>query len=401
MATYSHSRVSCFENCPYQYKLRYIDKIKVDTPTTIECFMGDVVHQTLEKLYRDKKFKKLVSKATLLKFYKELWEKKYSDDILVVKTDQGLTSENYRKMGMKYISDYYEKYKPFDQLTILGLETTDRMTLPDGNQWHVRIDKLACDGEGNYYVCDYKTNARMKDQEEADADRQLALYSIWVKDKFKDAKSVKLVWHMLAFNKEAVSERSDEQLEKLQNEVCDKIKEIEGATEFPRRVSGLCAYCVYKSICPSFKHEALLNEKIENRKSRIEGIREMKEDDGLRLVDEFSEVKTKLAELKERDEELRLRLVEYGKRFDVDAVYGSNRVARLKEFEKIVMPEDKIGFEKLLKEKGLWDEYSMVCFPKLQSGVLRGEVGDWVKDKVEVVKDWRVSLGKRDGGEDE
>ena len=26
MTTYSHSRVSSFENCPYQYKLRYIDK---------------------------------------------------------------------------------------------------------------------------------------------------------------------------------------------------------------------------------------------------------------------------------------------------------------------------------------------------------------------------------------
>jgi len=232
--------------------------------------MGDLVHQTLEKLYKDKKFKKVVSRSTLLKFYKDLWAKEYSDDILVAKSDQGLTSENYRKMGIKFIEDYYNKYKPFDQLIILGLETQDRMTLPDGNQWHVRIDKLACDSEGNYYVCDYKTNARMKDQGEADADRQLALYSIWVKDKFKDAKSVKLVWHMLAFNKEAVSERSDEQLEKLQQDVCDKIKEVESATEFPRNQTGLCNYCVYKEMCPSFKHEIELEKK---------DIKEFKEDD--------------------------------------------------------------------------------------------------------------------------
>ena len=128
-------------------------------------------------------------------------------------------------MGIKFVTDYYNRMKPFDQLTILGLETTDRMTLPDGNQWHVRIDKLACDKEGNYFVCDYKTNARMKDQEEADADRQLALYSIWVKDKFEDVKSVKLIWHMLAFDKDAVSERTDKQLEKLQQEIMNKIPE--------------------------------------------------------------------------------------------------------------------------------------------------------------------------------
>lgn len=387
MTAYSHSRISTFETCPYQYKLKYIDRIKVDTPTTIEAFMGSLVHETLEKLYKDKKFKKRVSKATLLKFYKDLWAKEYSEDILVAKADQGLTSENYRKMGLQYISDYYDKYKPFDQLTILGLETTDRMTLPDGNQWHVRIDKLACDDDGNYYVCDYKTNARMKDQEEADADRQLALYSIWVKDKFKDAKSVKLIWHMLAFNKDAISERTDKQLEKLQQDVCDKIKEIESATEFPRKQTGLCNYCVYKSICPSFKHELELKEKT---------VEEFKKDDGVILVDEYSEVKTKLHKLKDREDELKGKLIDYAKQFDVDAIFGSNRIAKVKEFEKCLMPEDKEKFIALIKEKGLWDTYSMLCSARLNSHIIKGELTDKkICDCIEKVKDFRFSLGKR------
>jgi len=41
MVVYSHSRVSCFENCPYQYKLKYVDRVKVDVVTTVEAFMGD------------------------------------------------------------------------------------------------------------------------------------------------------------------------------------------------------------------------------------------------------------------------------------------------------------------------------------------------------------------------
>lgn len=152
---------------------------------------------------------------------------------------------------------------------------------------------------------------------------------------------------MLAFNKDVVSERSDEQLEELQRDVCDKIKEIESAMEFPRNVTGLCDYCVYKEICPSFKHEAELEEK---------SVEEFKEDDGLKLVDEFSEVKMRLDELKKKGEELKAKLVEYGKRFGVDAVYGSNRIAKLKEFEKIVLPsgEEKDKFVSLLKKKGLW-----------------------------------------------
>ncbi len=44
MATFSHSRISTYENCPYSYKLRYIDKKKPEIPTTIEAFVGDMVH---------------------------------------------------------------------------------------------------------------------------------------------------------------------------------------------------------------------------------------------------------------------------------------------------------------------------------------------------------------------
>ncbi|MEA3248347.1 MAG: PD-(D/E)XK nuclease family protein [Nanoarchaeota archaeon] len=384
MTVYSHSKVSCFENCPYQYKLKYIDKIKVDVPTTIECFMGDIVHQTLEKLYKDKKFMNEISKEKLLEFYDTLWNREYSDDILIVKKD--LVSENYKKMGAKFVGDYYDKYEPFEEMTILGLETTDRMTLPEGNQWHVRIDKLGCDDKGNYYVVDYKTNARMKDQEEADEDRQLAMYSFWVKDKFRDCKKVILKWNMLAFNKEVVSERTDEQLAKLQEDVCARIKEIESATEFPRKQTGLCPYCVYKSICPSFKHELELEEK---------SIEEFKKDDGLKLVDEFSEVKMQLGELKKKSEELKTKLVVYGKQFGIDAVYGSNKIARLKEFEKIVMPEDRGRLIALLKEKGIWDDFCMLSYAKLNGGIVRGEVDDWVRNMVDVVKDVRISLGKR------
>jgi len=387
MAIYSHSRVSCFENCPYQYKLRYIDKIKIDIPTTIEAFMGDVVHKTLEKLYLDKKFKKKVSKFSLLRFYENLWNREYSDDILIVK--EGMKPENYREMGAEFIKNYYDKYKPFDQLTILGLETQDRLTLPDGNQWHIRIDKLACDDKGNYYVCDYKTNSRMKNQEEADSDRQLAMYSLWVKDKFRDCKRVILKWEMLAFNKEVTSERTEEQLKKLQEEICARIKEIETAKEFPRRQTGLCNYCVYKTICPSFKHELELERKETER---------FKKDEGVKLVDEFSEVKTKLQELKEKEDKLKEKLIEYGKQFGIDAIYGSNKVARLKEFERVVLPdgEEKKKFVKMLKDKGLWESYSMLCYPKLNSGVLRGNVEKDIEKMLEIIKEVRISLKKRE-----
>ena len=395
MTTYSHSKVSTFENCPYQYKLKYIDRVEIDIPTTIEAFMGDIVHRTLEKLYKDKKFKKLVSKATLLKFYKDIWEKEYSDDILIVK--EWLKADNYKKMGMKFVEDYYNRMKPFDQITILGLETQDRMTLPNGDQWHVRIDKLGCDSEGNYFVCDYKTNSRMKDQEEADSDRQLALYSVWVKDKFTDVKSVKLVWHMLAFDKDAVSERTEEQLQKLQENVVDLINQIKKAEEeknFPTNITGLCNYCVYKSMCPSFKHQVEIEEK---------PIEKFKDDKGVQFVDEFSEIKNKLKELQDKQDELKSKLVEFAKQKGVDVVYGSNMKCSVKEFDKLVMPEgeDKDKFIQLMKEKGIYEDCSMVCYPRLNSRFVKGEIDEELKKFGKIEKDFRLSLSKRKDVEDE
>jgi putative RecB family exonuclease len=400
MVCYSHSRITTYENCPYQYKLKYIDRVPPESPTTIEAFMGDMVHQTLEHLYKLKRFKKRVALNVLVKFYRDLWERNYSEDILIVKAEsEGLTADNYRKMGEKFIKDYYDRMKPFDEMIILGLETQDRMTLPDGNQWHVRIDKLGCDKDGNYFVCDYKTNSRMKDQEEADEDKQLAMYSIWVKDKFEDVKSVKLIWHMLAFNKDAVSERASEQLEKLQQEICDKIKEIEEKTaeggDFPRNQTALCDYCGYKKICPSFKHEAELKEK--------ESVKKFKEDEGVRLVDKYFEIKAKLSELKKAEEEFKKKLVDYSKQFDVDVVYGSNMKCGVKEFDKLVMPEgeDKDKFIQLIKDKGLWDDYSMINHFRVKGDFSKGQMDEDLKGMCEVGKDFRLSLSKRKDVEDE
>lgn len=391
MATYSHSKVSTFENCPFQYKLHYIDKIETEVPTTIEPFMGDIVHQTLEKLYTDKKFKKRVSKATLLKFYKDLWEKEYSKDILVVK--EGLTAENYKKMGIKFIEDYYDSHKD-DDMTIIGLETQDRLTLPDGNSWHIRMDKLGCKGD-IYFVCDYKTNSRMKTQEEADSDRQLAMYSLWVQDKFKDAKKVVLKWHMLAFDKEITSERSPEQLKKLQEEIMNLIKQIQKAEkedDFPRKQSALCDYCVYKEHCPSFKHSIQLEKKT---------IEQFKKDDGVKLVDEYSEIKTKLSELDKKKEEFENKLIEFSKQLEVDVIYGSNNIAKIKEFEKIILPEEKEELIAIMKEKGIWDEVVMINFMRLQSKYFKGELHKDIHEKISKEKDWRITLSKRKDVEEE
>jgi len=257
------------------------------------------------------------------------------------------------------------------------------MTLPDGNQYHVRIDKLGCK-DGVYYVMDYKTNARLKDQEEADSDRQLAMYSIWVKDKFKDAKKVVLLWHMLAFNKEVTSERTDEQLNKLQEDIVDTIKEIEKCDDFSQSVTKLCDYCDYKEMCPSFKHEVELDSKT------VEGF---KDDDGLKLVDEYSELYIEKKEKEERLNELKEKLISFAKQKDVNVVFGSNKKCSVKEYDKVVYP-NKEELIKLIKEKGLYEEFSSLNYLKLGPKICKKEIDEEIINLTEKEKAFRLSLSK-------
>jgi len=53
MKQFSHSKLQTYERCPLQYKLQYLIKLKTESETTVEAFMGSRVHDTLELLYRD------------------------------------------------------------------------------------------------------------------------------------------------------------------------------------------------------------------------------------------------------------------------------------------------------------------------------------------------------------
>lgn len=400
MATYSHSRISTFEQCRYKYKLQYIDKIKVDIPTTIEAFMGDIVHQSLEKLHSDLKYQKLLSKEEVIDFYNALWDEEWDDKILIVKKDY--TKDNYKSMGQRYINDYYTHFTPFDQMKVLGLETQDIMLLPDGNHYHVRIDKLGCKGD-TYFVCDYKTNSSMKTQEEADKDRQLAMYSIWVKDRYKDAKKVFLLWYMLAFDKTVVSTRNETDLEKLQTETVTAIKKIEECKEYPLTITNLCSYCVFQGICPAFVHQNEIETKIQGQKSLADfsnvGKKEIInistiDDNGVKLVDDYSKLELEKEKIEEKIEKMKEKLIEFSKLKNAQIIYGTEKKLSIKEYETISY-EDKEKLLELLKQKGLYEEYSMISYPKLNSKVLKNEIDKEIIKLSKKEKDYRLSLSKK------
>lgn len=256
MTVYSHSRMSSFEQCRLKYKLRYIDKIKPEIETTIEAHLGTCSHDTLEWLYIEVKDDKLPTIEMVIDYYSKKWQETYSEKILIVKKEFDV--KYYFERGVKFLLDYYQKHTPFKDGT-LELEKRLMILLGKNGEYKLTgfIDRLVYNKEKDEYeIHDYKTGKSIPPQNKIDNDRQLALYSIGIKDLYGRDKSVLLIWHYLAHNEQIFSRRTDEQLEKLKQDIMKLIDKIETTTEFPATGSILCNWCEYKPICP--KHGGVL-----------------------------------------------------------------------------------------------------------------------------------------------
>jgi putative RecB family exonuclease len=386
MTVFSVSRIGAYKTCPLQYKFAYIDRVKVEAEDTAETFLGQRVHEGLEKLYRDKRHEKLLSLEEWLTYYNAIWRQNWKDTIIIVNKEY--SPENYRKMGERYLADYYKRHKPFERGRVLGLETKDLLRLDEDGayQFHIRIDRLLDMGGGVYEIHDYKTSSSLPRQEALDADTQLPAYALWVMRRFGDFKRVRLVWHFLAFDREMESWKTADELENVGREILARIKEIEAATEFSPVVSWLCDWCLYKSICPMWKHEV--------RSERLSP-NEYLNDPGVKLVDEYVRVKNESDESRrlaeEKLEKLKQALVAFCQKEGLATIFGSENKITVKEQEAARFPAKNSGErEKLvdvLKQAGKWQEVSDVDTYAL-ARVLKSRA--WDESLLNILKEFAV-----------
>ena len=381
MPTYSHSQLSTYETCPQQYKLSYIDKIEVETEG-IEAFMGSRVHEALEKLYRDLKVTKLNTLEELLYFYHQSWEKNWNDMIQIVRKDY--CAQDYCRLGEKSITDYYKRYYPFDQGKTLGLEEYIYFPLEEEKGYWIRgfIDRVTLVDSSILEIHDYKTSNRLPTQGDVNSDRQLAFYQMGVGGKWQGVQEVRLVWHYLTFDTEIHSSRTPEQLQQLRETTLELIRRIETDRQFLPKEGPLCDWCDYQGFCPKRKHLIAVGSLPAN---------EYLNEEGVGLVNRYVEVKERKRLLNEEIDfelaKIEEALYAYAQREEVEAIFGSDHVAKLKVEmkEKYPLkgdPSRKI-LDEIIKKAGKWMEVSDLNPWMLARVIGRG---GWVPSLVNKVK---------------
>lgn len=252
MVIYSHSRLSTFEQCPFKFKLRYIDKVKPEIEKSIEAHLGSVVHNTLEWLYIEVQKENLPNIEEVITYYSEEWEKTYTENTAIVR--KNMAAKDYFNKGVGFLVDYYMKHSPFNDGT-LELEKKIIIDLDRTGKYKIQgfIDRLVYNKQTKEYeIHDYKTANTIPTEDKIATDRQLALYSIAIKEIFGEHNNVLLTWHYLAHNIKICSRRTTEELEKLKKEIINLIDKIEATNHFPAQKSILCDWCEFKSMCPHF-----------------------------------------------------------------------------------------------------------------------------------------------------
>jgi len=354
--TYSHSQLSTYETCPHQYKLAYIDKIEVETEG-VEAFMGSRVHDALEKIYQDLKVTKLNTLEEVLIFYDQDWERNWNEMVRIVRKDY--TAEDYRRLGAKCITDYYKRYYPFDQGKTLGLEEYITFPLEEEKDYWIRgyIDRVTLLDSSILEIHDYKTSNRLPTQEDVNSDRQLAFYQMGVSEKWQGVQEVRLIWHYLTFDTEIRSSRSPDELHRLRQMTLELIRRIETDRHFFPKEGPLCHWCDYQGFCPKRRHLIATGSLPPNEYLNEEGVMlinryvEMKE--RKRIFNE--EIDVELAKMEEA-------LFAYARKEEIDAIYGSDHVAkiRMEMKEKYPLKGDpsRKTLDEMIKKAGKWMEVS-------------------------------------------
>ena len=247
---YSHSRLETFEKCRLKFKYRYIDKIIPEIGKSIEAHLGSMVHSTLEWFYHEVRKKQTPTVEQIISYYAEKWQAEFTQDIIIVKKE--FNEKDYFNKGVGFLLSYYTKHSPFDEKT-LAIEHKIELNLTNEVKLIGFIDRLVENIQTNEIeIHDYKTGNSIPTENQMKENRQLALYSIAIRETFGKDKNICLIWHFLAHDVKVCIRKTEEQLEKLKQDIISLVKEIEQTKEFPPNKSVLCGWCEYKSICPMF-----------------------------------------------------------------------------------------------------------------------------------------------------
>ena len=256
LETLSPSRASDFKTCPQLFKFRHIDKIP--SPPTAAQTRGLAIHSALEDLFDLEAPQR--GREQLLRLVAEACEKTLAEDSF---TDLFAGDIEGRDKFMREALETANRYfqledprfiEPLDRERWVKLDITDASRPEVPIEVRGVVDRIDPRGDGTARIVDYKTGNAPPVQYADSAFFALKIYALiisestgWTPSQIRLLYLGNAISHTLPV--------SEGQLRAIKRQILALRSAIERGIAgdiFPTRVSRLCDWCYYQSICPAF-----------------------------------------------------------------------------------------------------------------------------------------------------
>lgn len=116
----------------------------------------------------------------------------------------------------------------------------------------------------------------------------------------------------------------------------------------------------------------------------------MSNDNG--LVDEYERLQKLKEELDIKIDNIKESLIILAQQKNTDILFGGHKKCFIKQYEKVIYPENKENLIKIIREKGLYERFSSINYLKLNPSIIKGEIDKEIIDLIRKEKAFRVSL---------
>ena len=237
----SFSQIEAFNNCPLQYRYRFLQKIPV-LPSGAQSFGGSI-HKTLKEFGESIKDRKKLTQKDLLAILETNW----SSIGYASKAHEQKMKQQAEKMLVNFYKDFNPKVK------IMALEQPFTLKIAPNLKIAGKIDRIDEKKDGTLEIIDYKTG-KVMEQKEVDKSLQMTVYALAATDKGiygKKPEKVVLTFYFLDAGEKKSTKRTTEQLAQAKKEILNKAQEV-AASSFEPTPSKLCDFCEYKLICEAW-----------------------------------------------------------------------------------------------------------------------------------------------------
>ena len=244
---YSFSRLKSFDQCPMQYRFRYLEGLK-ESFRSIESYLGNAVHDVLEWLYSERDRDSRPDEQRTLERFADRWQQGLNDTVVVIRIEEN--PGTYLRLGREMLARFHRDTFARDRSETVSLEQRLSLRLSDEVVFTGFADRVGRTTRGRLFVIDYKTSRSEGDDSEFSEGLQAPLYAASVLQHHGEEKAL-AGYHYLRHGTTHWQQVDTARTLRLVERFLELVSETEAAGDFPARPGILCAWCGFNAVCPA------------------------------------------------------------------------------------------------------------------------------------------------------